>query len=357
MGKGLTYRLLASLRVAVLASAVLAGISACGKIDGQSPVDDSWGELGGDRPVRFSSSLAGIQDAATKSTTSLPDNTVFGVFAFYQPGTPGNPGAWASGSWTPNFMFNQPVLFRLLDTYTYSPLRYWPHNTENTITFWAYSPYSSTPTLYEAGTETSYTSTSTGLPDVGFTVTNGRTDLLLSDLITDQSKPAADQTVNFTFRHFLSLIDVNIKKDDPESKYTVTLKSLRFDGIHMTAVHRSAGWADWSGVRENFAIYSGNGEELSSGYTTFSGMMLMPQVFNDPAARMHIEFSVWREGMLHERTTVRNILLSRVFENASAQWAEDTHYTLDITVSPDDPIEFTVSWSDWGDVYNYHITG
>ena len=141
--------------------------AACTELEG--PGDEGWTELGGDRPVLFNSSLAA---PVTKSST-LPDNTTFGVFAFYQPGTSGNPGTW-SNSRTPDFMFNQPVLFRLADsptssnTYTYSPTRYWPSNDYNTLTFWAYYPYTATPDFLVANSTDPYTNTSAGIPDIRF---------------------------------------------------------------------------------------------------------------------------------------------------------------------------------------------
>lgn len=142
MKKATTYSFFASLRMAILALIALGGLTMCGKNDVVPDEEDPWTELTGDQPIRFSSTLAAI---ATKDP--LDNNTTFGVFAFYQPGTSGSPGAWGSGSErTPNFMYNEDVLYSG-GTYTYSPIKYWPNNSYNTISFWAYCPYTTNPSM------------------------------------------------------------------------------------------------------------------------------------------------------------------------------------------------------------------
>lgn len=328
-------------------------IGSCTKI--QDPEDDGWTELAGDRPVSFSSSLAA---PATKATTTLPNNTTFGVFAFYQEGTPSSAGNW-NNTRTPNFMFNQAVEFRLPDEYTYTPLRYWPSNEYNTITFWAYCPYTSSSVFY-ASNGSVYTNTSTGVPDMRFIVTDGKTDLLSSSRMSNVSRPA-DNTVSISFNHRLSKISINVRKQDPTSRYTVKLKTIRFDGIYQTADLRTDSWRNWSN-RSNFTVYADDPTDntddivLETTDYAFDGVMLIPQSLVHESAKLHVEYSISYSGILHERTNAFEMLLSDVFTSDSSAWVKKKQYTLNLTIIPDDPIEFTVSWSDWGDVYNYHIT-
>ena len=84
--------------------------------------------------------------------------------------------------------------------------------------------------------------------------------------------------------------------------------------------------------------------------------MLIPQDLNNEYAKLYVEYTISYSGILHERTTACEVPLSSIFTGDSAKWVKNKHYTLNLTVVPDDPIEFTVSWSDWGDVYDYHIT-
>ena len=303
-------------------------------------------------------------DYATKAP--LESGTTFGVFAFKQAGTAGAPGTWNS-SRTPEFMFNVPVSFDG-STCSYSPIRFWPDPASSTVSFWAYSPYDENALLLESGsTASAYTSSSTGLPDMRYTA-DGHTDFMVSDLVKNQTYASNSGVVELPFGHALSKVDVSVQKQDPEGRYTVTLKNVSFNGIYFTGTIRWNtsteiwAWALWSGLRQNLGVWEDDPEDdsddivLTTSSQSLPAVMPLPQNLTDAAARLHVEFSVSYEGILHERSTTREVLLSKVFEDAGAAWSKNSHYTLNITISPDDPIEFTVSWSDWGDVYNFHIT-
>ena len=323
----------------------------------------------------FNSSLATL---ATKS--ALPNNTTFGVFAFYQPGViGGTPGTWNASTCSPDFMYNEDVLYNN-NTYSYFPIKYWPNNPENTVSFWAYCPFSNTPDtpassdiiLLETGGVLNdyYTKTSKGIPDVFFTVTDGQKDLLLanieesesSHIIKNLSKQSNSESVSFLFHHTLSLIDVNVKKVDLNPpQYTVKLKSVRFDGIYMTGVYRN-GSSAWEvcNERQSFTLYSSEtGDELYTTNRVLQSSMLIPQVLTDESTKLHVEYTIWRSGMLQTRTIVCDVALSSVFkDNLNNPIPRDIniHYSLNIKITPDDPIEFTVNWSNWGPDHNYHIT-
>lgn len=310
-------------------------------------------------PINFDAGSALLRDDAntTKAATPLPAGTHFGVFAYLQPGTAESPGTW-DNTRTPNLMFNQDVYYNG-SSYTYTPVRYWP-DTGNTISFWAYCPYSSS-TVFKATNGTVYTRSSTGWPDLCFSVTDGKKDLLTSNRMQSLSRPA-NNTVSITFNHRLSKISVNICKQDPTSRYTVELKAIRFDGIYLSADLRpDATWRNYSN-RSNFTVYADDpGDntddiELSTSNHSFDAVMLIPQTFAADGAKLHVEYSLSYSGILHERTNAFEVDLSTVFSGASSKWDKNKQYTLNLTVVPDDPIEFTVSWSDWGDDFHYHIT-
>lgn len=311
-------------------------------------------------PIIFDAGSALLRDDAntTKAATPLPAGTHFGVFAFLQPGTVGSPGTWNNNSCTPGFMFNQDVYYNG-STYTYAPVKYWP-DTGNTISFWAYLPYTSNPGLL-AKNGSAYTNTSIGAPDMPFSVTDGSVDLICSDLLTNKTK--ANDPIFFTFRHRLCKIYVNICKQDPTSGYTVKLKAIRFDGIYHSAAFRSsnASWVNLSN-KSSFIVYADDpGDntddiELSTSNHSFDAVMLIPQTFAADGAKLHVEYSLSHSGILHERTNAFEVDLATVFSSASSKWDKNRQYTLTLTVVPDDPIEFTVSWSDWGDDFHYHIT-
>lgn len=345
---------------------MLAGLTMCNGIAGQD--DDSWRELTGDKLVTFASGVT------TKTTSPLPNNTSFGVFAFLQNGVIGSSsGLWAdlaTKHWAPNFMFNEEVLFDGSD-YIYAPHRYWPSNSENKLTFWAYCPYEASPDLLVAGsTSTSYTGSSEGIPDIRFTV-DGHTDVLYSDVVADQTYASNSGIVPFSFAHALALIDVQAEKVDSPGTYTVTLKSVSFKGLYMTAIFRNSTWtwANYSGNRQNILVWEddpdddGDNKVLAHNSPISVGSALpLPQVLTNDASRMHVEFDVsYLKDPLDPSTrqsysTSRDVYLKDVFYDAGQEWAKDCHYTLTIRITPDKPIQFTVSWSDWGAEHNYQLS-
>lgn len=343
------------------ALAVLLGVS-CTEMD--KPGDDGWTELGGDRPVLFHSSFG---THATKSEP-LPNNTSFGVFAFYQAGTPGNPGGWSNAR-TPNFMFNQEVLFDGTD-YTYTPVRYWPSNVENTLSFWAYSPYDPHVDLLQRGSKTNaYTSNTANTPDIRFTVSNGHTDFLYSNIVKSQTYATNSGIVPFVFNHALSLIDVRAEKVDADGKYTVTLKSVSFKGLYMTDILKSSDWT-WddthSGARQNILVWEDDpaddaDDKVLSHASSIpvESVMPLPQDLKSNDSRLHVEYTVSYTdgGTTHTYTQTREAYLRDVFYDEGRQkWTKNTHYTLTLQITPGNPIKFTVSWDTWGADHNYILS-
>lgn len=341
------------------ALAVLLGVS-CTEIE--KPGDDGWTELGGDRPVLFHSSFG---THATKSEP-LPNNTSFGVFAFYQAGTPGNSGTWSDAR-IPNFLFNQQVQFQLPDTYTYLPTRYWPSNDYNTLTFWAYYPYTPTPDFLVANSTDHYINTSAGIPDIRFT-SDGQ-DLMVSDRVENQtytSNTTNNGVVPLTFNHVLSKIDVKAMKVDPgDFNYTVILKSVSFIGLYRTATltlrSNIWGWQDFSGARQEVWSFTPSpSPELSSvNPTDLGSAILIPQDLKSNDSRLHVEYSVEYDdgGTTHTYTQTREAYLRDVFYDEGRQeWTKNTHYTLTLKITPGNPIQFTVSWDTWGADHNYILS-
>lgn len=342
------------LALAAALTALLAG--ACSKAIGPNTEeeDDGWTNVGGDIPVRFSSSL--VNTPATKGT--LPANSTFGVFAYYT-----KTNNW-NGNFTPDFMYNEDVSFDGT-SYTYSPIKYWPNNTNEKITFWAYYPYSASAVLYQKGKTTAYNNTTKNLPDIRFTVTDGQTDFMVSNVASNKTKPSLNTPVELTFNHALSRISFYVKKVDtavPE-KYTVKLKTIRLDGIYLTATHKNSGtvgWANWTGPRGTVSPFA---PADPSAYVTLATSypatgspqavsIVLPQDLSYEYAMLHVEYTIDFEGLLHTRTMISNIPLSSVFEDASALWQKGKEYRVNISITPDDPIEFSVTWSNWGTVHN-----
>ena len=131
----------------------------------------------------------------------------FGVFAYY---TGKND---FTSSATPNFMYNQqvtgtPTTVGNNTTYgwTYSPLKYWPNNEGDMLTFFAYAPHKSGVTL------------STGFPSFQFSVSETVTDqedLLWAaphvNLTKNNNTGDVDDAIKFEFKHALSRIGFDVQ--------------------------------------------------------------------------------------------------------------------------------------------------
>ena len=251
--------------MAIAASVALAG---CHKDPVLDP-DDEWAELCGDKPLRFSSAVM-----PTKADSPLVNGATFGVFAFLQEGDVmnGTVAHWSVDR-SPNFMFNQLVTktgatnSNQHTDYTYSPLRYWPENEENTISFWAYSPHNPSAVLYETGTTNAYTRSSTGLPDIEFSVTNGRDDFMVSNLMVDRDYSMDSGIVPFEFRHRLAWIEFQAKTaaDYTPVGQTITVTSVQIYKDYSTGIYRqaSSSWNSYSAERTQanaVSAFSGNVE-------------------------------------------------------------------------------------------------
>ena len=344
----------------VLLVVALILLGACVKEQGPKRVDS-------ESVVEFMPSLESVETKTTSLTsTPLSTSIHFGVLGFEQEGVEGTPGAWsqlATKNWTPAFMYNVEVYYDNNESaWIYSPVKQWPSEVINTVTFWAYAPYSSTPDLLESGTSTAYGSTSVGLPDVRFTVTDGSDDLLFSVLETDLDKNSV--AVQFLFHHALSQIRFFAKKveaDPANPRFTVTLTSVRLDGLKMTAVHRSGGWTDYGSTTGSITLVSSN-QVVGTDYPVnpYATVMPLPQTFTGSGATLHLTYTIQSGGMQTPRTAIHDIPLEDIFTAARTGdivgWTKENQYDLYISITPDDPIEFTVTWSSWGSANNYSIS-
>lgn len=248
-----------------------------------------------DVPMMFST-YASRSTSGTKAdgsyvapgTTVLPSDSSFGVMAYYQPGTIGSyTGIWADQAtklWKPDFMFNEEVTFDGTN-YSYSPLRYWPANDENTVSFWAYYPYSAwaednskSLKFFESDGTTRYTAASTtGLPVVKYTVASDPADQqdIMFDAFTKKNMTYAscdpvDGTVDLTFKHALALVEFQVVEGTGAEVSSFSVTNLYRSGTCSTLPAIS--WTG-QGDKTDFSVAS-----LSlSGSTTVCTLLIMPQ--------------------------------------------------------------------------------
>lgn len=354
MKKATTYsRFFASLRIAILALVVLGGLSMCGKNDVVPDEEDPWTALTGDSPITFTSATSG---PATKTTSPLPTGTTFGVFASFQQGEigSGTPASGSAASFTPNYMYNEDVHYNAGPSYSYAPIKYWPNNQENTISFWAYSPYveDTEGFLKIHGSGMNYSNNRTGIPDINFTLTDGKTDLMVTHLnesapyiVKDLSKPAVSGTVDLLFHHVLCKVNFVFRLST--GGFDVNLTQIRFDHVHQTGTYNSydspSCWQNISGDG-TFTAFSGT-QALSTSDTAIDSVMLLPQTLDDPyEVNLHIVYTV------DEDENSGDIVLS----TKHASWDVNTQYTYTVTITPGVPIMFSADIKPWDEETGYY---
>ena len=154
--------------------------------------------------------------ASVLDTTSL-SNQGFGVFAYYTDEAYYN-GTAGSGS-VLNFMNNQKVTRPDGTNWTYSPIKYWPNETNDRLTFFAYAPYDDADDIDNTnGYDNIEFEVTQGDPIIDFAVNStvkSQQDLVWSrtdnkDIIKNPNVDVGEKVI-FNFAHALSRIGFTVK--------------------------------------------------------------------------------------------------------------------------------------------------
>ena len=120
----------------------------------------------------------------------------FGVFANYST----NNGV----ALTPNFINNTQVTWNT-SAWTYSPVKYWPNNATDQVTFWAYGPWDTNNTVPNADAP-------------HFAISDG-TDYVAAGPVT-KSKSTIEDKVTFNFAHMMSKVGFKVEAIIDELEHT-----------------------------------------------------------------------------------------------------------------------------------------
>lgn len=249
------------------------------------------GDNGNEQGKSVDSVAVGFQayvNRATKAgqagalTTDILKTTGFGVLGYTSNGIPFNERS------QPDFMYNQPVTCPS-GTWTYEPVKYWPNEENDRVSFFAYAPFVEvTPStgLVAAEPESGILGLShylaEGDPQVWYRteLTPGRdVDLCWGIPFLNQAKQKTNERLQFDFHHALSQLNVQIDADMDVASQTTTriyVRSVTFTGFMTqgTLNLNSTGepvWNDISGTerprREPVTITDGriDGEEGRQG--------------------------------------------------------------------------------------------
>lgn len=114
-----------------MAMALAIATTSCSGDD--SSVETTTSEEKATSPVAFSASAEWSEFSRAAAFEVFDKNDAIGVFAYHYPSTTGTP--------TQEYMVNQQVLFDGNDGWDYAPIKYWPADDNDKLSFIAYSPY------------------------------------------------------------------------------------------------------------------------------------------------------------------------------------------------------------------------
>lgn len=246
-------------RYAILMIALLSAF-ACSKVEvlDNSPedaIDFSWYTMKSSAATKADASYVG------QGSTNLPLGSSFGVFGYFHPQRSGAAGSWSDvAENSPNLLYNEEVTIggtTSAYTYTYEHSRFWPKNTLDRISFFAYYPYQNQLNTDGSANENAVVepvldkdNAHNGMVSFNYQVKPNaadHVDLLISDLCKDQSKKIWDGDhnkgltgtdngkVKFFFHHALSLVRIKAVNFDASGNPDVTMDvdSIKFNNIYV----------------------------------------------------------------------------------------------------------------------------
>jgi len=315
--------------------------------------------------------------------THLPAGQSFGVFGYFHAQDNGVAGSWTDANANyPNLFYNEGVSIANDGgsySYSYENSRYWPKNTLDRISFFAYYPYNpllagetpSDDTIVEPFLDKNYEHE--GL--VGFYYTVPTTaaegvDFMISDLCLDQSHKLweSDNTqgltgtengkVKFYFHHALSQIRIRpvIVDHSGNEDVSVEITSVRFTGVPVfgqciaspdytqtDATGRTPVTASWP--NSGLSVVRG-GETEATGVTTQACydaednlipenvLLMIPHTFLS-GAQIEVTFNVTRtvDASTGEYYTYSGNTLSASLSTSGSGWDAGKIYTYYVTLN------------------------
>lgn len=290
--------------VLAMAVAVVCGTVGCSKKGSSpdNPVPSHEGEYTPSTiPVGFTahadwtdlskSTKGGTTESHSSTTAADPSITEFypedeiALFGYYLT----NSATVATTA--PNFMYNQSVVCDEVkynddgdiigSTWSYSPVKYWPNNEQDKISFYALFPH---PTYYNSFINDDFKlvlspNTQLGPPQLTYkmptTVSAGKVDFLYAQTL-DQTKPSAGETTVLEFMHLLGKIQFFVSVLPPDGSslslndgnYSAYIKCISYN-VNVEGTFKytfvSGGYPEWEVVKDNIREFSLPYTPLSSG--------------------------------------------------------------------------------------------
>lgn len=330
-------------------AAMVAAVSSCSKNEVAVNTSNS-------NAISFSTYTGVSTKGSILSTATLVDG--FGVLAYDQ----GSKGLFDTDNSTPNFMYNTEVTSANSgSSWTYSPVKYWSSDSENTYSFFGYAPYTGDVT-YTAYADADATATATplvlsgngteetegtddgytGTPTATLTIAAAASDMV--DFVAGQvlninkygqvystdatltSSTASAATVAMNFKHQLTRVSFSAKADTHTTDAGITdtyvnITSIRLLGIApLSPIAITANGASVS-VGDAYDDAYASTDLYSAGTYTFNATETTDGVKTD-----HDQDGQWSDMTIISNGYDAASILATVTPNTDVEEFEDTDY-------------------------------
>jgi len=323
---------------------------------------------------------------------AIPDGGSMGVYAYLH-----DNALWATDAENnqPNFMWNQQATYSAeVDAFTYAPLKYWPNEENDKLSFIAYYPYTNTDiaddplnpvTPAATGLTPQLPSSGKGLPTFSFTVKDAaasQVDLLVSNLVTDlpQSRdiegdpgtPFNDLSiydkVTFLFHHALAKVEIRVVADADIRKDLESF-AIQSPGITLTNIYNDGTLTPAYSAGATTLSWGRDSHSPTTSYTfkTYVPQLLMPQTLIDDATlSLTYTMTFKSDGTSYHYDGSGNIITDQhyTYSNTASiqlnkmkltgsgeeltEWLPNHHYIYNIRLRANH-IGFTGQVVDWGE--------
>ena len=330
--------------------------------------------------------------AAYSAEQGIDAGQSIGVYAYYHDNT-----TWSAAA-VPNFMWNQQATcLEKGGNFSYSPLKYWPNESEDKLSFIAYFPYTDNaadPESAESPTKTGLTplfaNSDAGMPSFRFTVkesADDQVDFLLSELLPnlpngtsavspgnpdDRSTLTVNDRVRFLFHHMTSKVEFRIvaatevRKDIAHFHLkSLSVSNLYKDGKLTSTYNTSTGETSYAWSEQS--AKHGTSPAYTFPLKTLTGYLMMPQELSDDV-KLSISYDVTfksdgttytydGEGRLvpqqdytysNDATIQLNTMKRTGTDTPLTEWLPNHHYVYYIRIGAE-TIEFTGQVVEWLD--------
>lgn len=291
---------------------------------------DQSAEQGGDWPVRRAIGFAtSLPETRGELNFSSDDFGSMGVFAFY------TQDDWSDDTApAPNVMFNQ-LVEKMGTGWSYAPMKYWPENANDRLSFFAYAPYNA------QGLTTS-PADQPGCPQLFYTVPvkeKQQPDLLVAD--PQMNLTLQDGQVPFSMRHALTKVGIHVQNTSAFKVLRLSVSSLSSGCL--TYTNNGFGWSLDAGSEQHFEALLDTELQAQSGNRKMATYYLLPIEEGDASVSLTYQY-------LSAKNTWEEVTLSKTLPTAEkSAWMAGSAISYTIMLAQDEweglKIELESMWT------------